>query len=204
MLLLTQTGLANETPIKVTLDITEVPHLKKWGEEAETLLVEWYPRINNLLPSKGYKVPQTVTLKIRKSDKGVGETGGTLITLSSNWIETHPDDFGLVIHELVHVIQAYPSGDSMWLTEGIADYIRWGIYEGKEQAWFPRPKVKQGYKKGYQVTAGFLLWLESDISPGIVKKLNTAKRNRKYSANLFHIETGQTLDELWDVYISQK
>lgn len=195
---------APKTRLNVILDTDEVPHLKKWGEQAQSILIEWHPRINNLLPTKGFKTPQKVQLKINKSDQGVGGTVGSSIGLSSSWIEKHPDDFGLVIHELVHVIQSYPSGDPIWLTEGIADYIRWGIYEGKDQNWFPRPKEKKGYKKGYQVTAGFLLWLESDIAPGIVKKLNTAMRNRKYSENLFHAETNQSLDNLWEAYISQK
>ena len=40
----------------------------------------------------------------------------------AQWISDHPDDFGMVIHELIHVIQAYPAaGDKPgWLVEGIA------------------------------------------------------------------------------------
>jgi hypothetical protein len=32
------------------------------------------------------------------------------------------------------VIQAYPDPDPGWITEGIADYLRWAIYESTE-AW---------------------------------------------------------------------
>jgi len=201
---LCQPVLADDSSIHVELDVSEVPQLKTWGEDAKALLVQWHPRIANLLATKGVTPPRTIALKLRKSDKGVGATSGTTITVSSHWIDKHPDDFGLVLHELVHVIQSYPSGKPWWLTEGIADYLRWAIYEEKDQKWFPRPKEKQGYKKGYRVTAGFLLWLESDIAPGIVKKLNTAMRNGKYSADLFHTETGQSLDELWDAYVNPK
>ena len=201
---LCQPLLADDASIHVKLDASEVPHLKKWGEDAKASLVRWHPRIRNLLPTKGVKPPRTITLKLRKSDKGVGATSGTTITVSSHWIEKHPDDFGMVIHELVHVIQSYPSGRPWWVTEGIADYLRWGIYEGRDQTWFPRPREKQGYKKGYRVAAGFLLWLESDVAPGIVKKLNTAMRNGIYSAELFHTETGKSLDDLWDTYVNPK
>lgn len=203
-MLLCQPVLADDAPCCVELDTSEVPHLKKWGDDAKSLLVRWHPRISNLLPTKGVNPPQRFILKLCKSDAGVGGTSGTTITVSSHWIEKHPDDLGLVLHELVHVIQAYPSGEPWWLTEGIADYVRWGIYEGKDQPWFPRPQENQGYKKGYRVAAGFLLWLESDIAPGIVKKLNTAIRRRTYSEGLFKAETNQSLDELWKMYITQE
>jgi hypothetical protein len=104
------------------------------------------------------------------------------------------------VHELVHIIQAYPSAEPSWVTEGIADYIRFAIFEEKPQSWFPIPAEEQGYKAGYRVTAGFLLWLESDTSRGIVKTLNTAMRRGTYSDELFKSETGRFLDELWQAY----
>ena len=108
---------------------------------------------------------------------------------------------GYLIHELVHVVQAYRGGGAGWLTEGIADYIRWGLYEEKPQEWFPVPRdADRAYRQGYQVAAGFLLWLENSRSPGIVKKLNAASREKRYSDELFKEETGTTLDELWAKY----
>lgn len=192
---------ANTPQVSVDLDTSEVPHLKAWGEEARALIVQWHPRIAERLATEGCTPAQAISLKLRKSDKGVGASSGTKITIQSNWIEKHPEDLGLVVHELVHVIQAYPSPKPWWITEGIADYLRWAIYEKKPQSWFPRPKEKQGYARSYRVTAGFFLWLESGAAPGIVKKLNTAMRNRAYSADLFHAATGQSLDELWDAYV---
>lgn len=196
-----QPAAADETPIEVKLDTSEVPHLQDWGNDAKDLIIRWHPRINNLLATKGVTPPRSITLNLHKTDKGVGSTSGTTISVSSHWIEKHPEDLGLVHHELVHVIQDYPSGDPWWVTEGIADYLRWGVYEGKQQDWFPRPKEKQGYKKGYRVTAGFFLWIESDASPGIVKQLNTAMRNGEYSDMIFDRETGKSLDELWNSYV---
>ena len=195
---------ADNPAVVVDLQTAEVPHLKPWGDQSKVLIDQWYPRIRNLLPANGQKPPQRITLRLRKSDEGIGETSGTTITVYSHWIEKHPEDLGLVLHELVHVIQAYPSGHPWWVTEGIADYLRWGIYEGKDQAWFPRPSEKQGYKKGYQVAAGFLMWLENEISPGIVKKLNAAMRSGTYSDDLFQKVTKLSLDQLWDQYVAQR
>ncbi len=191
---------AEDPRVAVELDAAETPHLKKWGEDARDLVLEWHPRLVNLLPTDGFEPPRAITLRIRKSDEGIGWTSGTTITLSSHWLEKHPDDTGLVVHELVHAVQSYPAGGPSWVTEGIADYLRWAIYEGKAQDRFPRPKERRGYRQGYQVAAGFLLWLESTVSPGIVKKLNTAMRRGSYSDGIFEKEAGRPLDELWNAY----
>lgn len=195
-------GADNEPePLAVQLDVSQAPHLKDWGERSRQLILDWHPRIANLLPTKDFPPPNKVVLRIRKSEKGVAATAGRKITVMSHWVDKHPDDIGLVIHELVHVIQSYPGGSESWLVEGVADYVRFGIYEGKGLDWFPRPKKAQGYKRGYRVAAGFLLWLEADAAPGIVKKLNTAMRHREYNAEIFKDETGKTLDELWVEYV---
>ncbi|MDP6356144.1 MAG: basic secretory protein-like protein [Planctomycetota bacterium] len=188
-----------EAPVTIKLH-SEVPALQEWGAETQELLVRWHPRISNLLPTEDFKATRILEFRIRKTDKGVGATSGNRITVSSHWIEKHPDDVGMVVHELVHVIQAYSSAKPWWITEGIADYIRWAIFEGKPQSWFPRPAQASGYKKGYRVSAGFLLWLESGKAPGIVKKLNTAMRHRKYSDEIFKNVAGSSLDDLWNDY----
>ena len=188
----------------VQLDTTEVPELRSWGEAAQDLLLEWHPRIANLLPSKGFDAPKRIELRLRKSDKGIGGTSGHRIGVSSHWIEKHPDDLGMVIHELVHVIQAYPDPNPGWVTEGIADYLRWAIYEGKPQAWFPAGRHEQGYQAGYRVAAGFFLWLETDVAPGIVKRLNTSMRNRAFDTMIFTDATGKSLDGLWADYVQAR
>ncbi|HBN79426.1 MAG TPA: hypothetical protein DD473_27125 [Planctomycetaceae bacterium] len=197
---ITNTILAQSPEVKVELDTAEVPHLHQWGEQAQELILKWHPRLSNLLPTKGFEPPRSIVLKIENTERGIAATTGAKITVSSHWIEKHPQDFGLVLHELVHVIQTYPSVDPWGLTEGIADYLRWGIHEGQAQAKFPIPQEAGGYRKGYQAAAGFLLWIESDIDPGLVKKLNTAMRKGKYQESIFEAESGKTLDELWKGY----
>ena len=60
--------------------------------------------------------------------------------------------------------------------------------------------VERGYEQSYQVTGGFFLWLESDPAPGIVKRINTAMRQRTYSNEIFQEATGKSIDELWAQY----
>lgn len=187
----------------VEVDASDAPNLEEWTNNAAKLVKEWHPRFTNLIPTKGYDPPRKIRIKVRKTDRGVAATSGDVIYLSSHWFEDHPDDVGAVIHELVHVIQSYPSGRPGWLTEGIADYLRWAIYEGKPQEWFRRPNEQRGYRQSYRVAAGFLLWLETEPAPGIVTKLNTAMMRGEYSPEMFKEATGKSLDELWMEYVGE-
>ena len=191
--------------LRVDLDASAVPELAGWGQDAKELVTQWHPRISHLLASKDYEPTQSVQITLRKSNRGIADTSASRhIRISSGWIEQHPEDIGLVVHELVHVIQGYGHGAQGWLCEGIADYIRWAIYEGKPQAWFPVSDQPDGYLQSYQVTGGFLLWLESDRAPGIVKKLNASLRDRQYDASIFEDETGLPLDTLWTTYVQER
>lgn len=184
--------------LKVDLDVSEVPHLGDWGSQASRLASEWYPRLCHLLASEARH--QTIQIKIAKAEKGVAHAVGPKIWIASSWVEKQPHDLGLVVHELVHVVQGYPSGETLWLVEGIADYLRWAIYEGKHQQWFPKPKEPKAYLKGYRMCAGFLLWLESGMAPGIVKRLNRKLSAGEYQDRDFEHITGKSLDELWQLY----
>jgi len=189
--------------VEVSLDTSEIPELADWGQQAKELCEQWHPRLCHLLADKNHQSPQTVQIVFKKSDRGIADTSGNRIRVYSDWVEKHPDDIGLVFHELVHVIQGYGPTRQSWLTEGIADYLRWAIYEGKPQAWFPVPDDPKGYRQGYRVCAGFLTWLESDRAPGIVKKLNVALRRSQYTDGIFEAEAGAALDELWTDYIQE-
>lgn len=57
-----------------------------------------------MVASKGFVPPSEMELVFRKSNEGIGGTSGNRIVVSSHWIEKHPEDIGLVVHELVHII----------------------------------------------------------------------------------------------------
>src|SRR5207249_2446473 len=103
-----QDGPSEPAPVRVVLDTSEVPELATWGEAAKTLVEEWHPKIADLLRSDGFTPPAEITLVFRKEMRGIAATSGATITIASSWVQRHPDDRGMVIHELVHVIQSYP------------------------------------------------------------------------------------------------
>ena len=108
------------------------------------------------------------------------------------------------MHEGVHVVQMYPNSHPGWLTEGIADYIRWYLFEEKQLDWFPMSKNENGWEDAYQVTGGFLLWLTLEKNPNIVKILHSAMKAESYNDSIFIIETGKDLPELWNDYKIKK
>jgi hypothetical protein len=190
---------ADEKPaaIEVRLDVSEVPDLKPWGEKAQKLCVEWYPKIAARLECKDR--PRPVTIVLKKDKKGVAGTSNDRITISAEYVRKHPEDIGMVIHELTHVVQAYPHNDAGWLVEGIADYIRYHHFEPKGRT--PHVDAKSSYKDGYGTAAAFLAWAERKYDKKLVIKLNTALHDGKYKQEIFREATGKELDELWKEYV---
>lgn len=189
---------------EVTADWSAKPELEPWMRKAAALATEWHPRLENLLADGSGPAPNKIRLVLKDDPNGVAYASGGTITIMSGWIQKQPDDFGLVVHEVVHVVQNYRGRSEFWVLEGIADYLRWAIYEGKPQHWFPVNRKPDGYRSGYQVAGGFLLWLESNKSPGIVRRLNTALRQRKYQPALFEEWTGSSVDALYAEYLTAR
>ena len=65
----------------------------------------------------------------------------------------------MIVHEAVHVVQLYPEFGPGWVAEGIADYIRWYLYEKKPLEWFPIGEEEKGYEVAYRIIGGFFLWV---------------------------------------------
>jgi Peptidase of plants and bacteria len=192
--------------IQVRVDTSEVPDLEPWGAKAKELVLKWHPIIAELLKSEGFTSPSEVKIVFKKDMKGVAFTSGNTITIAGDWIKKRPDDYGMVVHELTHVIQSYPrtKGKDGWLVEGIADYVRFYKYEPKTKLG-PILNPDASYHLGYRVAAQFLAWIEKTHDKEIVAKLNQALRKSEYKEELFKDATGKDLDDLWaDFLKSQK
>ena len=186
-------------PLEVRLDYSEVPEMKEWCEHTRGLVEQWYPKIAEVLASEGHTPARRINLTFKKGDRGIAGTSGTNITAYDGWFKTHPDDCGAIIHEAIHVIQAYPHGSPGWLVEGIADYARFWIYEPQT----PRRRLNPDrirYQDSYQVTAAFLAWLVETRDKTLVTRLNAACRTGQYKNELFKEYTGKDLDTLWEEF----
>jgi len=56
---------------------------------------------------------------------GVAATDAGIVRFNPNWFVKHPEDIDVVTHEVMHIVQDYRHDPPGWLTEGIADYVRY-------------------------------------------------------------------------------
>ena len=190
---------------KITIDVSDAPEVRPWAEHAQRLATAWYPHLTQIMGTENLKPPRTIKLIFKRGIGPPAYMSNGNITIKVEWITEHPDDFGMVIHELVHVIQSYPGGRNVnkpgWLVEGIADYIRWWRYE-PEAPRTPINKEKASYRDSYRTTAWFLAWITGKYNRSLVSQLDRALRGGTYSDEMFRKATGKTLDELWPEFIA--
>ncbi|HSI71755.1 MAG TPA: basic secretory protein-like protein, partial [Fimbriimonas sp.] len=159
----------------VEIDITDSPESAAWAAAAKQLTIDWFPTLTSLLATENYKAPDKITLTFKKEISAPAYASGGGITINAKWIRDHPNDLGMVIHELVHVIQMYPGFKEKpgWLVEGIADYIRWWRYEPEVPRTKPNPE-KANYNDSYRTTGWWLGWVSQKYDRRLVPALDRA------------------------------
>ena len=198
------TNAQGEVMLQVAVNTTRAPDLADWCSHAGELCTEWYPKICALLDSEGFVPPKHLRIKFREQmPPGTpAATGGGVMSISADYIRHHTNDWGLVVHELTHVVQDYGrSQNPGWLVEGIADYVRLASFEPQAR----RPRLhpeRDNYRAGYKVTAMFLEWIEKNHDPHFVHKINAAMRAGRYRPELFTELTGKPVDDLWADFIA--
>ena len=195
---------------QITIDTTETPDLTQWAhEELAPVVRQWYPKIVKMLPSEGYEAPRKVVITFSARMRGVAATGGTRVQCAAGWMRQNlkGEAKGAIVHELVHVVQQYgrarrggPNATRTpgWLVEGIADYIRWFLYEPETRGAeiTGRNIARARYDASYRVSGNFLNWVTKTYDKEIVAKLNAAAREGRYSEDLWKEHTGHTVQEL--------
>ena len=196
--------LAATASVVVEVDASSAPEQAQWAEnELEPTLKKWYPRLIAEYPSKDWSAPEKVKVGfVDPPQTGApAYTTGDSISLDRKWFSANRDSEGMgcAIHELMHVVQSYPGGGrSMpwWLTEGIADYVRWYVFEPEKKGCeMDLSRMDVRYDGGYRQTANFLDYVERK-HPGTVRSLNAVGRLGRYSPGVWRRITGR---ELWSL-----
>jgi len=194
-----------------TIDATAAPDLMDWADaKLRPVVQEWYPKLVRLLPSDGFEPSTNIVLRFRTDMGGTpAAAGGARISLNSGWFrgELNREALGSVVHEMVHVVQSYgrarqvnPSATRTpgWVVEGMADYIRWFLYEpeAKGAEITERNVARAKYNSSYRITGNFLDWVTRKYDPELVRKLNAAARQGQYRDELWQSATGKSLPDL--------
>lgn len=186
----------------VIIDYSEFPEGKGWMEEARALVEAWFSYVTSLLATEDFRPPDEIRLVVRPEISAPAFASGNTITINGQWITRHPHDLGMVIHELVHVVQRYPRGVNRpgWLVEGIADYIRWWRYEPEA----PRPRINReraNYTDSYRTTAYWLAWVSQRYDMRLVPALDRALRQGRDPMPEFERLTGKPPETLWQEFV---
>jgi hypothetical protein len=188
---------------RVTLHYETAQDAKKFALKAKELIDEHYPKIYAEFDAPEGPAPLTnIHLWFRAMDGVAHATNRNEIHISEKWVTKQaPDDYGMVIHEMFHLVQAYTGGGEGWLTEGLADYVRHQRFEPQANWGKPDPE-KSKYTDAYKTTALFLEWIEATQKKGITLTLNAASRKKDNVREVFTRETGKDVDALWREYIA--
>lgn len=170
-------------------------------EKMKTAFFKVYPQ---LLKEFNPDATKAVHFVIDPDYDGVAYAISNVVVYSHKSLMDYPNEADVVVHEIMHLIQAYPSGAAPgWLSEGIADYIRYKYGQDRESGWsLPDFRNTDSYTDAYRVTARFLVWIEKRIKKSFVKEVDAAIRNKTYSTNFWIQHTGMSVDELWKQYAS--
>ena len=193
----------------VSIDTTDFPEGKAWAEQAKKLVEQYFPIVTSWLSTHDYKPPKEIKLVFKKEQRAPAFASGGTITINGKWITDHPDDLGMVVHELTHVIQAYPPNQHKagWLVEGIADYIRWWRYEPELHAGPGRTRIdpeKAKWTDSYRTTALFLAWASRKHDMRLVPSLDAALRKADDPLPVFERLTGKKVEELWQEFVASR
>jgi sulfur carrier protein ThiS len=159
-----------------------------------------YPKMVEVFNPKALK---SLEIKIDTAYTGVAYANNGKITISSEWLRKKPEDLDVITHEVMHIVQSYPNNSGPgWLTEGIADYVRYKYgNDNKSAGWsLPEYTATNHYTRSYRVTARFLLWTTQQFDEDLVVKMDRNLREKTYTSELWIKYTDKTLDELWEEY----
>lgn len=207
---------ANAVPVvKFKVDAAKVPKQEKWVEKNVVRPLEkWAGNVIVLLDGKGTAWTNGVVDIILETGEGedvppAWAFGGGKISLNMKWaMSTSPRDVvGACVHEFAHVVQDYTPregrpdpyvGPPGWLTEGIADWVRWFNYEGRAGVNRANGDAQRDprHDGGYGLTASFLNFIALKYDRAFVTKLNKICRDGKYTEDVWKDMTGKDRDML--------
>lgn len=190
---------------KKGLTLTFINQDKSFSPELRTKMIAAFFKVYPVLQKDfNEKTAKEVTFVIDTAYKGVAATQNGIVSYSPEWFKKHPEDLDVVTHEIMHIVQDYGRTDApWWITEGIADYVRfkYGVDNAGAKWALPAYKAGQKYQDSYRITARFFVWVEKGHA-GVIKSLDKNMRDHTYTADFWKGKTNQTLDELWAAYIA--
>jgi hypothetical protein len=212
---------SKDKKFRYTLDVSEAPDLQEWcGKNLIPVMEDWYPKIIGMLPVDGVTPSREITFTLKDTSSMPGQLQGVPAYASGNSVvfnakfmrdQQTGEAIGAGVHEIVHVVQFGGGRENggrnrgrggrppSWVTEGVADYIRWFLYEPQSKgAEITKRNVGRAkYDDSYRTTANFFDWVIKNHEKDLMRKLNVATHDG-YNEQLWKDWTGKSLQELGD------
>lgn len=208
MLLSLIAGIVIQPDLKVVVVVRagspeEEVRLTSYGNKAKAKVEEAFPKILKILDYGG-RAKTTVQI-IVANDLQV--TDGKIAWTNTWWdpytvkgdicipaSSANPEDMGMIVHELMHVIQVGYKECPSWLVEGIADYVRYYWFDPPSRR--PRAGRDADCRGSYGITAQFLDWAAHRYQPNLLRALDLGFRTGQSAESIFLNATRKSLDQL--------
>ncbi|HTU64736.1 MAG TPA: basic secretory protein-like protein [Steroidobacteraceae bacterium] len=180
-------------------DLTIVPATMR--NHMTEVFFDVYPR---LVQRFNRGAPMMVTF-VFNDNNTPGAALGNTVWYQAQWLNDHAEDYDIVVHEVMHLVEAYDFGlVPSWLTEGIADYARYhyGVNNAANHWSMTPPSPTTSYTLGYGTAARFLVWVEDKYDAHAVEELNAALRGGSYAPAMWMTMTGKDVNALWAEYLA--
>lgn len=184
-----------EAAVEVIVDTSQAPDLKPFGSQVQNTLTQSYKPISDYLKSPTFKDVPTINVLFDNKYDGIAYAQNTRIVGATKYYRDHKDDIGSMVHEMTHVIQKYQNCPG-WVTEGVADYMRYYHFETNKQ--LPKPGPSNHYTQGYWVTAYFLNYVVQRVRGDMIKYVNKDCREGTYADSIWPRLTNKDVDTLWN------
>jgi hypothetical protein len=177
--------------------------LSKYGRKAQATAEAAYPKILKLLDTTGRGTTIIQIIVANDLQPHDGKIAWTNTSWDPNTVRgdicipaqsANPDDLGMVVHELMHVVQVGYRDCPNWLVEGIADYVRYYWFDPISRR--PRPGAGSNCTDGYGTTAAFLDWTAHRYAPNLLRNLDQGFRSGVSAEAIFRSATRKTIDQL--------
>ncbi len=181
--------------------------LEAWVERLKPKMAGWWPILTTALASPGFTPTDRISLEFYRIEPSnvPAATIKTRIIVDPAYVLAHlhnPDMFGMIAHQMVHVMQAFPDHTTPWLTEGLADYMRYYVLIPDDPGRAFDPKGAR-FDGGYQPTAGLLDWVER-AHPGAVRRVNAVMRQGGDGPAELSRQAGAPLETAWAAYLASR
>lgn len=198
---------ASDPLFQVRIDVSKAPECESFAGKSKTIVEEWYPKINEILFGAGHPLQTDSIVLVFQPMKPIAYTDiskNKIYISAAHVTGPQPEDYGMVVHELTHVVQHYAKlkKEDVWIQEGIADYIRHQYFEQDMEKLAVDPD-KDSYRTGYRPTAVFLAWLQKRKDATIIQDLNRGCVEGHCDAHLFSRFCGADVEALWKEFAAE-